>query len=77
MAGPFERKLHSQLLVVDAATGEKRLLGKDDAVQPSWSPNGRRIAYWGVPAGTATPSITRGNRCGKRSSPPALAPRHP
>jgi Tol biopolymer transport system component len=32
-------------------TGVKRLLSPGDAVQPSWSPNGRRIAYWSVPTG--------------------------
>jgi eukaryotic-like serine/threonine-protein kinase len=53
VAGPFERKLDSQLWVVNVATGEKRLAGKDDAVQPSWSPNSQRIAYWGLPSGSA------------------------
>jgi len=40
-----------QLWVVDAATGEKRLLTPEDGVQGSWSPNGFRIAYWGVHQG--------------------------
>jgi eukaryotic-like serine/threonine-protein kinase len=53
VAGPLERKLDSQLWVVNAATGDKRLVGSDDAVQPSWSPHGRRIAYWGLPPGSA------------------------
>ena len=25
---------------------------QDDAVQPSWSPHGQRIAFWGLPEGT-------------------------
>ncbi len=53
VAGPLERRLDSQLWVVEVATREQRLLGKDDAVQPSWSPNGKRIAYWGLPHDSA------------------------
>ncbi|HXG88168.1 MAG TPA: protein kinase [Vicinamibacterales bacterium] len=44
---PGFRFTTSQLWVVAVATGEKRLLGEADAAQPSWSPNGHRIAYWG------------------------------
>src|ERR1051325_60046 len=43
------------LWIVDARSGERRLLldaqapGIDaDAMQPSWSPHGKRIAFWGV-----------------------------
>jgi predicted Ser/Thr protein kinase len=40
----------SQLWIVNALSGEKRRLTKPDtvpdAVQPNWSPHGRRIAYW-------------------------------
>ncbi|HEY0515220.1 MAG TPA: protein kinase [Thermoanaerobaculia bacterium] len=50
---PLERKLISQLWIVDVATGERRLLARGDAVQPSWSPHGQRIAYWGLPSGHA------------------------
>ncbi|HEV8580455.1 MAG TPA: protein kinase [Thermoanaerobaculia bacterium] len=53
VAGALQRKLASQLWVVNAATGEKRLAGRNDAVQPSWSPHDQRIAYWGVPSGSA------------------------
>jgi len=45
---------NSQLWVVNVATGERRRLdikGGGDAVQPHWSPNGHRIAYWGSIAG--------------------------
>jgi Tol biopolymer transport system component len=34
---------------VEVATGELARLSEGDAVQPSWSPAGLRIAYWGVP----------------------------
>jgi eukaryotic-like serine/threonine-protein kinase len=49
---PLSRDTVSQLWLLDAETGERRLLTKGDAVQPSWSPSGRRIAYWGLPAGS-------------------------
>jgi eukaryotic-like serine/threonine-protein kinase len=52
VARPSERKLTSQLWIVDVLSGAKRLLTKGDAVQPSWSPDGRRIAYWGLPGGS-------------------------
>jgi eukaryotic-like serine/threonine-protein kinase len=37
------------LWIVDVRTEARRRLtaDADDAVQPSWSPNGKRIAYWG------------------------------
>jgi serine/threonine protein kinase/Tol biopolymer transport system component len=48
VSGPRERRLVSQLQIVDVATDVKRPLGTGDAVQPSWSPHGQRIAYWGL-----------------------------
>jgi serine/threonine protein kinase/Tol biopolymer transport system component len=50
---PRERSRNSQVWRVEAATGRRRLILKGDAVQPSWSPNGRRIAYWSVPSESA------------------------
>jgi serine/threonine protein kinase len=52
-----------ELYVIDAQTGaSKPLLRNDpkresDAVQPSWSPGGRRIAYWGVSTQTGRRDI--------------------
>jgi serine/threonine protein kinase len=40
----------SALWVIDASSGERRQLTAGDAVQPSWSPHGRRIAYWAADA---------------------------
>ncbi|MDQ5871632.1 MAG: hypothetical protein M3547_05440, partial [Acidobacteriota bacterium] len=54
---PLSRDSVSKLWLVDASSGEKRLLAEGDAVQPSWSPNGRRVAYWGLPAGTGQRDI--------------------
>jgi serine/threonine protein kinase/Tol biopolymer transport system component len=51
VARPLERKLASQLWTVDVISGAKRLLSAVDGVQPSWSPHGQRIAYWGIPSG--------------------------
>ena len=48
VSGPRERRLVSQLQIVDVATDVKRPLGTGDAVQPSWSPHGQRIAYGGL-----------------------------
>ena len=43
---------NSSLWTIDIQTGEKKLLEtKGDAVQPSWSPNGKRIAFWFVEEG--------------------------
>ncbi|MEA2560825.1 MAG: eukaryotic-like serine/threonine-protein kinase [Acidobacteriota bacterium] len=44
----------SRLLAVEVATGATRLLvDGQDAVQPSWSPHGHRIAFWGIRTGTS------------------------
>jgi eukaryotic-like serine/threonine-protein kinase len=45
---PLVRRHPSQIYRVDLATGQRRLAQKGDAVQPSWSPHGLRIAYWGI-----------------------------
>jgi Tol biopolymer transport system component len=49
VAGPFTRRGTSELWRIDVATGERRRVTPGDAVQPSWSPHGERIAYWSVP----------------------------
>ena len=36
----------SALWIANVETGEKRFLCENDAMQPSWSPNGNRIAFW-------------------------------
>jgi len=38
--------LPSRLWIANVETGDKRLLCENDAMQPSWSPNGDRIAFW-------------------------------
>jgi Tol biopolymer transport system component/serine/threonine protein kinase len=53
------RLSHSQLWIVNLANGGNRLINKMDSVQPSWSPNGHRIAYWSI-------DDTTGKRTGQR-----------
>jgi Tol biopolymer transport system component len=38
----------SRLWIVDYPGGEKHLLFQGDAVQPQWSPNGKRVAFWAI-----------------------------
>ena len=38
----------SQLWAVEVSNGRKRLLSKEDGVQPQWSPSGAYIAYWAI-----------------------------
>ncbi len=46
---PYSRFTTSQLWVMNTVTGEKRsVVTEMDAVQPHWSPNGHRIAFWGA-----------------------------
>jgi serine/threonine protein kinase/Tol biopolymer transport system component len=54
---PTRRSSRSQLWRVDVDTRKATKIFDGDAVQPSWSPNGRRIAYWGLSAGTARRAI--------------------
>jgi len=52
---PRRRSVQSELWRVRLADSTReRIPVEADAVQPSWSPNGRRIAYWGLRPGTGT-----------------------
>jgi Tol biopolymer transport system component/predicted Ser/Thr protein kinase len=48
---PNNRTSTSQIWTVNVNSGQKRLISKGDAVQPSWSPDGYRIAYWAQEGG--------------------------
>ena len=43
-----ERGPGVQLQIVDVATGETHVAIEGRALQPSWSPSGDRIAFWGI-----------------------------
>jgi len=53
---PQAHRVDGELWIVDTRSGQKHLLYKldhpspalGDALQPSWSPHGKRIAFWGV-----------------------------
>jgi len=48
---PYDRPARSELWAVSLEGGEPQPIGGADAVQPSWSPHGHRIAYWGLVEG--------------------------
>lgn len=47
----------SKLWIVNVLTGARRLLTDRDAMQPVWSPNGARIAFWFMPPGVGRSDI--------------------
>ena len=53
VSDPQVRKTKSEIWRIDVATGARRRIVAEDAVQPSWSPHGTRIAYWGTPTGSS------------------------
>ncbi len=53
ITSPAWRSSVSQLWRIRVEDGSRRLVAPGDAVQPSWSPHGQRIAYWGIPDGKA------------------------
>jgi dipeptidyl aminopeptidase/acylaminoacyl peptidase len=54
---PSLRTTVSRLWKVRVSDGEATLLETGDAVQPSWSPGGKRIAYWSFSSETGRRSI--------------------
>jgi len=54
---PYSRGAVSQLWSAEINDGKIQKLYNGDAVQPSMSPNGKWIAYWGLPEGTGQRSI--------------------
>jgi Tol biopolymer transport system component len=46
IADPYARNIRAELWTVDVSTGKSRKLLDGDAVQPAWSHDGGRIAYW-------------------------------
>jgi serine/threonine protein kinase len=54
----------SALWIANVETGEKRFLCENDAMQPSWSPNGDRIAFWFMPPSAGRSDIATISRNG-------------
>ncbi len=46
---PHARFAPGELLAVNVASGDRRRISEADAVQPRVSPNGKLVAYWGLP----------------------------
>ena len=71
---PTYRAALSKLWVVDLATGSRREIPVEDAVQASWSPHGHRIAYYGLTSWKERRIWTVSARAGDRPDPvPATA----
>lgn len=56
--------LPSTLWISDVETGAKHMLCEYDAMQPAWSPNGSRIAFWFMPPGVGRRDIATISRSG-------------
>ncbi|HXQ73926.1 MAG TPA: protein kinase [Pyrinomonadaceae bacterium] len=54
----------SALWIANVETGDKRFLCEHDAMQPSWSPNGKRIAFWFMPPSAGRSDIATISRNG-------------
>ena len=54
----------SALWVANVETGDRRVLCVNDAMQPSWSPNGDRIAFWFMPPSAGRSDIGTISRSG-------------
>jgi Tol biopolymer transport system component len=54
---PLGRTGLSELWMIDVGSGQRKKLFAGDAVQPSWSPHGDRIAFWAIPKETAQRDI--------------------
>jgi len=54
----------SALWIVDVATGGKRVLYENDAMQPAWSPGGQRIAFWYMPPSSGRSEVATISKSG-------------
>ncbi len=71
---PFGRSSTSKLWAVRVENGERRLLSEHDAVQPSWSPDGRRVAFWGLKGTSSQRDIWTVAADGSQAAPDAAVP---
>ncbi len=52
LESPTSRNSRSELWVIDVESARKRAISDHDAMGPTWSPDGKRIAFWGMKFGT-------------------------
>jgi Tol biopolymer transport system component/predicted Ser/Thr protein kinase len=62
---PSTRNINPSMLVIaDVESGAQRTLCENDAMQPSWSPNGSRIAFWFNPPSAGRSDIATISKAG-------------
>jgi Tol biopolymer transport system component len=59
---PDSRNSPAEIRAVDVTTGQTRRVVPADAVQPTVSPNGLLVAYWGMPVDTAANAFASATR---------------
>jgi serine/threonine protein kinase len=66
----YARSGTGELWAIEVESGKKRRISEGDAVAPSWSPHGHRIAFWGLPKGSGQRVLwTISSRGGERPRP--------
>jgi Tol biopolymer transport system component len=71
LTSPFGRGTTSHIRVVHVETGERRLLSGRDGMQPVFSPDGRRVAFWGLEEVSARRDLFTVAADGSQSAPEA------
>jgi Tol biopolymer transport system component len=59
---PDNRQAPSELWAVNVESGQRRRIAEADAVQPRVSPDGRLVAFWGLPVDAAGKEFSGANR---------------
>ena len=59
---PDNRQAPSELWAVNVESGQRRRIAEADAVQPRVSPDGRLVAFWGLPVDVAGQGFAGANR---------------
>ena len=59
---PDAREAPSEIWAVNVATGARRRVAGTDGVDPKVSPDGRFVAYWGLPVDSSGTQFTAANR---------------
>jgi Tol biopolymer transport system component len=67
---PYVRESRSSLWTVDVQSGQTKNLLESDGIQPRVSPDGRWIAFWGLPPGGGRREIWTMSASGEAAGPP-------